>query len=74
MVLTMKTYCIINKKTGFFVYGTDYRYSPPHQRTSDCKALTFGTEKKAKIAFEDRKCGKNYKIIPVKFEPIEDKF
>ncbi|HFU1894791.1 TPA: hypothetical protein ACH406_000931 [Streptococcus pyogenes] len=67
----IKTYCIINKKTGFFVYGTDYRYNPPHQRTSDCKALTFETKRKAEIAFEDRSCGRDYEIIQVKLEPIQ---
>lgn len=27
-------YAIRNKKTGLWLYGTDYRYNPPHQRTS----------------------------------------
>lgn len=32
-------FAIQNIKTGKFLYGTDYRYRPPHQRTSNTKKL-----------------------------------
>ena len=31
----MNYYAIRNKRTKRFITGTDYRYDPPHQRTSD---------------------------------------
>lgn len=65
------TYCIMNKRTGLLVYGTDYRYSPPHQRTGLHQALTFPDRRKAELAFEERCCGKDYKIVKVKMNIIE---
>lgn len=32
-------FAIQNIKTGKFLYGTDYRYRPPHQRTSNTNVL-----------------------------------
>ena len=32
-------YAIQNIRTGKFVYGTDYRFYPPHQRTSKTNCL-----------------------------------
>lgn len=55
-------FTIINVKTGEFVYGTDYRYHPPHQRTSNCQMLTYPSEESARLDFLCRKCGKDYKI------------
>ena len=39
----MNYYAIRNKRTKRFITGTDYRYVPPHQRTSDnvCVPLIF---------------------------------
>ena len=36
-------FAIQNIKTGKFLYGTDYRYLPPHQRTSNTKTLTYSS-------------------------------
>lgn len=36
-------FAIQNIKTGKFLYGTDYRYRPPHQRTSNTKMLTYSS-------------------------------
>lgn len=36
-------FAIQNIKTGKFLYGTDYRYRPPHQRTSKTKMLTYSS-------------------------------
>ena len=55
----------MNRRTGKFVYGTDRRYSPPHQLTSDSQALTFPTERKAKLELEFRECSKDYIVVPV---------
>ena len=62
----MRTFCIMNKQTGKFVYGTDYRYSPPRQRTSDRQALTYSSK------LEERGCGRNYVVVQVKLEVVSD--
>lgn len=59
-------FAIQNIKTGDFVYGTDFRYSPPHQRTSNRQMLTFATLHEARGAFLTRKCGKDYRIVCLK--------
>ncbi|HFI0791122.1 TPA: hypothetical protein ACGO62_001129 [Streptococcus suis] len=61
----------MNRKTKLFVYGTDFRYSPPHQLTGLQQALTFSDRKEAEIAFENRRCGKDYTIVKVKMEIME---
>ena len=50
-------FAIINVKTGEFVYGTDYRYHPPHQRTSNRQMLTYPSEESARLDFLHRKFG-----------------
>lgn len=67
------SYAIRSKRTKKWVYGTDYRYHPWHQRTSAEKALVFDDYKLAKLAFEARRCGKAYEIVPVRIEVIERK-
>lgn len=57
---------IQNIKTGDFLYGTDYRYFPPHQRTSRNQALTYDSLARAKADFRGRRCGKNYRVVCVK--------
>lgn len=59
-------YAIQNIKTGKFVYGTDKRYWPPHQRTSKDCVLTYATPGEAKSDFICRKCGKDYRIVVLK--------
>lgn len=59
-------YAIQNIKTGKFMYGTDYRYSPPRQRTSNNRMLTYDDLWLAKCDFLHRKCGKDYKIAVLK--------
>lgn len=34
-------FAIQNQKTGKFLYGTDYRYNPPRQRTSFNEMRTY---------------------------------
>lgn len=65
-------YAIRNKKSKRFVYGTDYRYRPRHQRTSENKALLYDCYASALIDFDHRECGKNYEIVPVRIEVLED--
>lgn len=67
-----QTYCIINKRTGLFVYGTDYRYNPPHQRTGMGRALTYPSREKAEMDFDHRQCGRDYKIVKVRMEVVND--
>lgn len=64
---------IQNIKTGKFVYGTDYRHYPPHQRTSYDQMLTYENLFFAENDFKKRRCGKDYRIVllePVKVHEI----
>lgn len=68
----MQMYAIRNKKTKKWVYGTDRRFSPPHQRTSYYEALTFESEDQANDAFKHRRCSdKLYEILPVELKEFE---
>lgn len=64
-------YAIQNIKTGKFLYGTDYRYYPRHQRTSFEQMLTFDEYFFAECAFISRECGKDYRIVEL--EPVKVK-
>lgn len=64
-------FAIQNIKTGKFVFGTDYRHHPPHQRTSDHRVLTFDNLATAKIEYRTRRCSKNYRVVCLK--PVEVK-
>lgn len=59
-------YAIQNIKTGKFVYGTDFRYFPIHQLTSENRMITYATPGEAKRDFICRKCGKDYRIVVLK--------
>lgn len=59
-------YAIQNIKTGEFVCGTDYRYHPRHQITSNDQMLTYATDWQAQLDFKRRRCGKNYRIVVLK--------
>lgn len=61
-------FAIRNKKTNKWVWGTDYRYDPPHQRTDIDKALTFNSEESAKDALLNRRCGKEYEVVEVEIK------
>ncbi len=63
-------FAIKNIKTGKFVFGTDYRYSPPHQRTSNTQMFTYDSLASAKVGFISRKCSKRYYRIVV-LKPVE---
>lgn len=59
-------YAILNIKTSKFLYGTDYRYFPPHQRASRNRALTYDSLASAKADFRGRRCGKDYRVVCLK--------
>ncbi len=65
-------YAIMNTKTNKWVYGTDYRYNPPRQRTSFEEALTFEELEDAQYNFKLRHCGKKYKIYRVHLAIIHE--
>lgn len=74
-------YAIVNIRTNKYVYGTDRRYCPPHQRTSNRKMLTYEYLYEAISDFNCRKCGKDYRIVVLKtieiervIEPIDEKY
>lgn len=64
----MPYYVIKNTKTGRYVQHTDYRYNPPHQKTVEDPLLSqiYADKEAAEIAFKVRKCGKAYKIVPLR--------
>ena len=66
------SWAIRNRKTRKFVYGTDYRFFPPHQRTDYNKAILYGTQEEAESDLRWRRCGKFYEVVPVRIEVLED--
>ena len=64
-------YAIRNKKTRKWLYGTDYRYQPPHQRTAEDQAIVFESYEEARNQSRWRRCGKSYEIVPVRLEALE---
>lgn len=60
--MKMEFYAIRNKRTGRWVYGTDYRYHPHQQLTSESRFIVYPTLEAAKQDFEFRRCGKAYQI------------
>ncbi|WP_213413564.1 hypothetical protein, partial [Xylanibacillus composti] len=52
-------YAIRNKKTGKWLYGTDFRFNPRRQLTSYDAALTFGDRQSVELDFQRRGCGKD---------------
>ena len=65
-------YAIQNIKTGKFLYDTDYRYSPPHQHTSNTRRLIYSSIAEAAHDFwVRRKCGKDYRIVVLKSAEVE---
>lgn len=60
-------FAIQNKRTGGFIYGTDYRYHPPHQRTSKNQMLTYDELRWAEMDLKNRRCSKDYKIVEILF-------
>lgn len=65
-------YAIINKRTGKYLFGTDFRLNPPRQRTSTDRVLTFENKEEAERECRRRKCGKAYKIKKIKIEIMEE--
>lgn len=59
-------FAIQNQTTGKFLYGTDYRYHPPHQKTSLAQMLTYATLAQAKFDYISRRCGKDYRVVCLK--------
>lgn len=62
-------FAIQNIKTGKFLFGTDFRYNPYHQRTSDNQMLTYSYLAMAKSDYLHRKCSPDYRIVCLK--PVE---
>lgn len=70
----MISYAIKNLKTGKFMWGTDYRYNPPHQRTSDKTAMLYPSYSSAALDFGLRRCGKHYDVVPVTVNEIVEEY
>ena len=65
-------YAIRNKRTGKWLYGTDFRHFPYTQRTSFEQAKIWESYEAAKSEFKSRMCGKSYEIVPVILDPLID--
>ncbi|EEO6424399.1 hypothetical protein DXP71_14850 [Listeria monocytogenes serotype 4b] len=64
---------IRHKRTKKFIYGTDKRYSPFQQRTSNDQALLFENHFTANLAFKERKISKKlYEIVTVELVVKEE--
>lgn len=63
---------IRNKRTKKWVYGTDFRYHPYHQRTSEDKAMVWEHYEEALFEFNRRNCGKDYELVLARLEALED--
>lgn len=60
-------WAIRHKKTGRWVYGTDFRMQPHHQKTSEECALTFESSFDACVAFDSRDCSRTlYEVVEVR--------
>ena len=64
-------YVIMNIKTGEYVWGTDFNYSPYRQRISDSCAIIFETEEDVRREFKRRQCDKDYRMCKVKLDILE---
>lgn len=65
-------FAILNKITGKWVYGTDYRYKPSRQRTSVHEALIFDSRSNAEHEFKMRRCGRNYEVVEVELKEVTE--
>lgn len=65
-------YAIRNKRTGRWLYGTNYLSFQLRQRTSHDKALIFEDRESSELEFKVRSCGKDYEVVPVRLEALED--
>lgn len=64
-------YAIQNQKTHKFVFGTDYRFLPPKQKTSVNRMLTYEDLFQVQSDFLSRKCWKDYKIVILKKPEVQ---
>lgn len=62
-------YAIQNRRTGKFVTGTDWRFSPPHQITEFEVGMLFTEKIDAVMTMDRRRCGDDYRVVEVK--PLE---
>lgn len=66
-------WAIKNKKTGKWLYGTDFRGSKKKQRCSKERAELWDTKELAESNIRWRGCGKNYQAVPVQIVEVKMK-
>ena len=64
-------FAIQNQRTGKFLFGTDYRYNPPRQRTSSDEMRTYTDLRCAVADYNNRRCGEDYRIVVLKSVEVE---
>ena len=65
-------YAIIDKRTGKYLYGTDHRFSPPRQRTSEHRLKVYETQEEAALDLKLRKCGPAYAVMKISVQITPD--
>ena len=60
-------FAIQNRRTGKFLFGTDYRYNPPRQRTSFDEMRTYPDLSYAVADYNNRRCGEDRRIVVLKY-------
>ncbi len=65
-------YAIKSKLTHQWLYGTDYRESPPIQRLSNNQARTYETRECAEDDMRYRKCNDEFEVVKVELEEVGD--
>ena len=66
-------FAIKNKRTGEWVFGTNWRCSPPRQRLHPEQAVTYRTRGLAESDFKNRECHEStYKIVAVELREIAE--
>ena len=64
-------FAIQNKRTAQFVFGTDYRFHPPRQRTSMNKLCTYESAAEANADRLNRRCGRDYVVVEIEVRVVE---
>lgn len=60
-------YAIRNRKTNKYIYGTDFRFSPPRQRCSENAMRVYEYLFEAVLEYKRRRCGRDYEIVSMSF-------
>ena len=66
------TWAIKNTKTGEWLYGTNFGNGRNTQNTSHNRIQTWESKILAEVEFRWRKCGRDYKVVPVEIVEVTE--